>query len=198
MHLLEAEGEHAVDVGVVGVGRQRGFGDAQHRGRVAAVEAEVLVQLHRREVGRMLLDDGVADALHGCDVAGDPALELAEEAQLAWIGAGRRSACAIEIDLRAFLRARGFEEHPGEAGIDVGEHRVRIGVRRREDVGRLGLVAEKARDEIVDAREGRGIGRRHVISEGVLCHRQALVRARQNRRDAGLPQQWTAWSSLHA
>ena len=78
-----------LEMRIVAVG---GFGllrDPQHLGRVAAVKAEILVQLDRCEIARMLVDDGVANRLHRDNITGDPSLQLAHQHRLARRRAGR-------------------------------------------------------------------------------------------------------------
>ena len=168
VHLLVAKGEHAVEMRIVGVRRFGALRDREHRGRVAAVEAEILVELYRREVAWELLDDGLAERLHRRDVVGDPALELVQQQRLARIGVGCPG--SLQIDPGPLPGARRLEEHPGEASVDVGEGRGGVGVGRGQYVRRLGLVAQKARDEVVDPLERCAAGAAHFISEGILCH----------------------------
>ncbi len=146
------------------------LGNGQHGGGVPTVEAEVLMQLHRGEITGGARHDRFAEFLHGGNIAGNPALELAQHQRLALIGAVGGRLRAVEIEARAIFGAIGFEEHPGEAGVDIGEDRVRVGVGRGENVGGARLIAEEAADEVVDAAERRRFRRAHFISEGVLCH----------------------------
>ena len=170
VHLFVTEGQHAIKMRTIPVGRLGLLGDRQHRRRIAAVEAEILVQLDRGEVAREFFHDPFADTLDGRDVVGDPALQLVAQHSFSGIGHRTEGLRAPKIDRGMIRGARRFEEHPAEAGIDIGQYAVRFAVGRDKDVSRLLLIAQKAGDEIVDPRQRRGGGGAHFISQRVLCH----------------------------
>ena len=86
MRLFVGEGEHAMQMRVGVVLGLDELADAQHFGGIAAIEGEVLVELDRGEVARVLAHDLVADPERRRHVIGHPALKLAEEQRLARIG----------------------------------------------------------------------------------------------------------------
>ena len=170
MQLLVGKGQHAVEMRVVDVLRLGKPRNAQHAGRIASVETEILVQLHRCQVTRIARHNLVADGLHRRHIIGDPALELRQHHPLALVGASNGRFGACQIVRGHALGAIGLEEHPGQTGIGVRSHRIRIAIGGGDDVAGLLLVAEKAGDEIVDPLERRAKSAAHLIAEGVLCH----------------------------
>ena len=80
--LFPGEGEHAVQVGHVAGGRQRGQGHAQHVRRVACVEQVIVTELERGEIARIVARLFLVQVYGTMDVALYPGRDGLDEALL--------------------------------------------------------------------------------------------------------------------
>ena len=180
--LLIAKGDHAVGVGdVFGLGQ--GFErHAQHSRRIAVVEKVVLRQFQDRQIARPLIGDPVAGGQEGRHIAVHPITHGADHLLFTGIRAlGRLRALQIGA---GFLRGDGvFKKHPQERGIGIHQRAFRIGIRCRDNQGGLGLVREKAVDEVIDSLHGIRAAGRGVQSVKVLCHLRSPASCRESGAD---------------
>ena len=163
MALFVRERCHAVQIGHVGSGVLGCKGQAQHAGRVAQVEEQVLAELEGSQVARVRMHLIVEQAERSGDVVRCPGPHRTQEAQLSLTRRYAASCRALEVRPRVDRTVGRFGEQV--QCCDAGLHDDAVVVLgRSEDVRYPGFAGDEPADEVVDRGYARRVGEMDLIA----------------------------------